>query len=66
MLLTLAGITKLVRPQAMNASSPMLVMLSGIVTLVKLSLNLNASSAMPVTGRLLIVAGIVTAPPGPV
>ncbi len=41
-------------------------MLSGIVTLIMLEHSQNAASPMSVTGRPLIVSGMVTAPPGPV
>ena len=44
----------------------MLVTLLGIVTLVTLSRLKNAPSPMLVTGRPLMVDGMVTAPPGPV
>jgi uncharacterized membrane protein len=44
----------------------MLVTLVGIVTLVKVTQEANALVPMLVTGRLLIVLGIVTAPPVPV
>ena len=43
----------------------MLVTLLAIVTLVRLVQSSNASSPMLVTGRPLIVLGMVTAPPGP-
>ena len=71
MLVTLLGIVTLVRPvQPWNAPDPMLVTLLGIVTLVRVVLLENAPAPyqlpMPVTGRLSIELGIVTAPPVPV
>ena len=44
----------------------MLVMLSGIVTLVRVVFDPNAKFPMPVTGRSVIVLGIITTPPAPV
>src|ERR1017187_6884950 len=44
----------------------MLVTLLGIVTLVRLVQLKNASPPMLVTGKPLVVSGMVTAPPGPV
>ena len=71
MLVTAAGIVRLVRPvQSSNANSPMLVTVAGIATLVTRSLPVgmksNGSIPMAVTGRPRIVAGNVTAPPTPV
>jgi len=66
MLVTLLGIVRLVRlRQRPNAQLPMLVTLLGMVTLVRVWPQ-NAESPMLVTGRPLIVSGIVTSPPGPV
>ena len=44
----------------------MRVTLLGIVTLVRLVQNWNAHDPMLVTGRPLMVSGMVTAPPRPV
>ena len=44
----------------------MLMTVFGSVAPARLVLSLNASSAMPVTARPLIVSGMATAPPGPV
>ena len=44
----------------------MLVTLPGIVMLVRVVLELNAEFPMLVTGRPLVVLGMVTSPPGPV
>ena len=52
--------------QPLNAPAPILVTLSGIVTLVRVVLFWNAAAATPVIARLLMVAGMTTAPPGPV
>jgi hypothetical protein len=49
-----------------NAESAMLVTLLGMVTLVRRVHQENASYPMLVTGRPLIVLGMVTAPPEPV
>ena len=46
--------------------SPILVMLLRIETLARPLLNSNARAAMLVTGRALVVLGMVTAPPEPV
>ena len=48
-----------------NAPSPILVTLLGIVTLVRVVQRSNAYCPMVVTGRPVIVSGMVTAPPGP-
>ena len=48
-----------------NVSTPMLVMLTGIMTLVR-RYSTNAPSPRLVTGRKLIAPGMVTAPPEPV
>ena len=47
--------------QAANAELPIVVSESGMVTLVKLSQSKNAYSPISLTGRLLYVAGIVSA-----
>jgi hypothetical protein len=47
-----------------NGAVPMLVMLPGIMTLIKLA-PWNALAAMPVTGRPLVVLGMESASPGP-
>ena len=49
----------------MNAESPMLVTLLGIVTLVRLACLMNAELPMLITGSPLIVLGTLTAPPEP-
>ena len=49
MLVTLLGIVKSVRPEASNAPPPMLMTLSGIVTLVRLVHQENALLQMLVT-----------------
>jgi len=55
-------IVRLVRlSQSTNALDSILVTLSGIVTLATLMQPLNADTPMLVTGRLLIVLGMVTA-----
>jgi hypothetical protein len=69
MLVTLLGMltfVKLVQPE--NAAFPRLVTLLGMATLVTCEPPrfANALLAMLVTGRLLVVAGIMTAPPEPV
>jgi len=52
--------------QEENAPSPIPVTLLGIVTLVKLGMLKKADLPMLVTGRPLIVSGMVRSPPGPV
>lgn len=52
--------------QPPNADVPMLVRLLPIVMLVRLVQKKNAPLPMLVTGKLLVVSGIITAPPGPV
>jgi len=65
MLVTLDGMVMLVRAiQDANAKSPMLVTLEGMVTLISPMEALeNAYVPILVTGRPLIVAGMLTAPP---
>src|SRR5437660_102109 len=66
MLVTLPGIVTLVRlVQDKNARFSMLVTLPGIVTLVRRVLYWNAADPMAVTGRPLMVDGMVTALPLP-
>src|ERR1019366_10570494 len=66
MFFTLLGIVTLVKPaQPMKAAVPMLVTLLGIVTLVK-EAQLRKAPSMLVTGRPLMVSGMVSATPGPV
>jgi hypothetical protein len=72
-LVTLVGIVMLVRHQQYSKPPfPMLIMVLGIVTLVMGDENWlpehpgsNALSPTLVTGRPLIVLGMVTSPPGP-
>ena len=60
---TLLGIVTLVRPvHRENAWSPMEVILLGRVTLVRLVQLANALVPMEVTGRLLIVVGMINTP----
>ena len=67
MRVTLPGIMTLVRlEQPSNAPSPMLVTLLGIVTVVTLIHKSGAPSPILVTGSLLMVSGMMTAPPRPV
>ena len=66
MLVTLLGIVTLVRlVQPWNAASPIQVTLLGIVTLVRPVSPLKTPHPRAVTGRPLIVDGMVTAPPRP-
>ena len=65
MLVTLSPIVTLVKlVQLPNAAYPMLVMVKGMITLVRLE-ERKALVPMQVTGRQLIVAGMVSAPAGP-
>ena len=67
MLVTLSGILTLSKlVQESNALTPMLVILSGMKILVKTASVKNALSPMLVTGRPLMVSGIVTTPLEPV
>ena len=63
---TLSGMVTLVRLHPENAPAPMLTTLSGIATLATLVLSMKAWPPMLVTGRPLIVSGMVTTPPAPV
>jgi hypothetical protein len=52
--------------QLAKANVPMLVTLPGMVMLVIVDLLAKALLAIATTGKLLVVAGILTAPPEPV
>src|SRR5437867_2395472 len=66
MVVTLLPILTLVRlMQLKDERSPILVMLLGMATLVIAAFAKNAWSPILVTGRPLMVSGMVTAPPGP-
>ncbi len=59
---TLLGIMMVVKPESLNAHSPMEVTLLGIVTFVKPLQASNAHSPMEVTGRPLIALGMTKVP----
>ena len=65
MLVTLSGIITFDKPVPPKAALPILLTLFGIMIWVRLMQPLNAESPMLVTGRPLIVSGIVTVPPIP-
>src|SRR5947208_1487939 len=66
MLVTLLGMLTLVRPvQLKNERSPIFVILLGMATLVIAAFVKNAWPPILVTGRPLMVSGMVTAPPEP-
>lgn len=67
MLVTLLGMTTLPRPEhAWKAPAPRVVILFGIEMAVSVDLFAKAKLPILVTGRPLVVAGMVTAPPLPV
>src|ERR1035441_1935060 len=59
-------VTLLSRWQSLNAPTPTLATLLGMVMLVRPGRPENAPAPMLVTGRPVIVLGMVTAPPEPV